>query len=131
MIRELQEAQMALCWFVKTDWTRGTYVIWAKVCNLCCLYSPAQGDRLFANITPIHKNNFRVILMTANDKFDFHLVSGCPSNNVASLNTETSLTYPEKSNTISVKRTAQLTCPLNWAQDRTETFKEMLTYTEG
>lgn len=69
--------------------------------------------------------------MTANDKFDFYLVSGCLSNNVASLNTETSLTYPGKSNTISVKRTTELTCSLNWAQDQTETFKEMLTYTEG
>lgn len=47
--------------------------------------------------------------MTANDKLYSHLVSGCLAKKAASPNKEASLTYPEKSNTASIKREAQLT----------------------
>lgn len=57
-------------------WTKLGDIL-AKVCNLCCFYSPAQEDRLFANITFIHKSGLEITLMTANDTFDSHLVSGC------------------------------------------------------
>lgn len=72
------------------------YIIWLNYV-ICVVFTALQKR---TGSLPTKLPFIRVtweIILTANDKSDSHLVGGCLSNHVASLNTETSLTYSGKS----------------------------------